>query len=257
MTADRPCQQKNLPILATRNRSARSPIQAAPHWALTSLCTGIACLTLSSPGQAQQAADMLPPPPSIPASSGESPIIQTVPIQSGSPANQPTAPLQETVFQAPIASPPKNPGRYVVYVNGDSPYLLQQVRAVEAKAFVQTYQGRRVIQVGSFNDEANAQRQTAALAMQGIRAEIAGTRSGGTQSGQQRYLVVIPGRQEELSSLNQQAIRLGIRPDTVQAKATPLGPHLEIGPFLHWGDAEDVSRNLRRSGLDARVYYSR
>jgi hypothetical protein len=62
--------------------------------------------------------------------------------------------------------------RYLVLVNGSSPQLLSQVRRIESSAFIQEYQGNRVIQIGLFNDINNAQDQVDLLAAEGINAEI-------------------------------------------------------------------------------------
>ncbi len=67
----------------------------------------------------------------------------------------------------------------MVYVNGDSPYLLQQVQTVEPRASVQPYQGRQVIQVGTYSDEASAKRQVEALRSQGVFAEVSGASASG------------------------------------------------------------------------------
>jgi hypothetical protein len=159
-------------------------------------------------------------------------------------------------------------------VNGDSPYLLQQVQAVAPQAFVQQYQGKPVIQVGTFNDEANARRQVEALQEQGIMATLAtnslsaspwssppggGGQPGLGQAGASRtspYLVVIPGNKGSLSSLAQQTTRLGVRQDAIQMRDVPLGPHLAIGPFANYNEAREVSNYLRKSGMDARVFYN-
>ncbi|UBF28789.1 hypothetical protein K9N68_13635 [Kovacikia minuta CCNUW1] len=283
-----------------------------------------------------------------------------VPIpQTTSPAGSPAYP-GETIFQAPNNYQRGNPGRYLVYVNGASPFLLQQVQTVEPKAFVQQYQGRQVIQVGTFGDEANARRQVDTLKGQGVMAEVAtmpvanyplpasvagspnypptgmagtpnyppaGMASGAMNSyppssmagmpnpypangaadpnayppggvanvpssypplgsttnsfnsppppptgdpstysaapggsGISRsspYLVIIPGGRDELPVLAQRAMGLGIRQDAIQQKDSPLGPHLEIGPFSAYKEANDVSNFLSSSGLDSRVYFSR
>jgi cell division protein FtsN len=57
-------------------------------------------------------------------------------------------------------------------VNGDSPLLLEQVRKVESGAFLQTLDGQRLIQAGSFNEANRAEQQVQALELQGIGAEI-------------------------------------------------------------------------------------
>ena len=282
-----------------------------------------------------------------------------VPIpQTTSPGGAPAYP-GETIFQAPSNAQRGTPGRYMVFVNGGSPYLLQQVQTVEPKAFVQQYQGRQVIQVGTFGDETNARRQVEALKGQGVVAELATTPTsnypylpssvvgspnsyaqsgagalpnpypqsgGGTlpnpypQSGpvdsnsypapgatgvpgsyppagansysppvgatnsfnsfpppppptgdpstyypsgganitkSSPYLVIVPGSRDELPVLAQRAMGLGIRQDAIQQKDSPLGPHLEIGPFSVYKEAKDVSNYLSGSGLDSRVYFNR
>ncbi|MBF2077142.1 MAG: hypothetical protein IGR76_01115 [Synechococcales cyanobacterium T60_A2020_003] len=62
---------------------------------------------------------------------------------------------------------------YLVYVNGDSPLLLDQVRRVSTDASVQDYQGQPVIQAGIFEEPTYAQQQVSALEAQGIMAEVA------------------------------------------------------------------------------------
>ncbi len=187
------------------------------------------------------------------------------------PATLPTVPLppppdaapplpEETVFQAPQDLRQPTAGRYLVYVNGDSPYLLQQVQTVEPDAFVQQYQGRQVIQVGLFSNEENARRQVDALREGGVMAEVSYNNSTylpPTNTKTSNYTVVVPGSREELTALTQRAIRLGVRQEAIQPKDAPLGPHLSIGPFVTYGEAKEVSRYLNGGGLDARVHYSR
>lgn len=236
---------------------------------MLSHCVALTLLLVetSTPGRSQLAPELLPPPPpALPSASANPGIdptapIPTVPLSPVAPTPLPQTPVaptpQETVFQAPIDFQRTVPGKYLVYVNGDSSYLLQQVQTVEPRAFIQTYQGRRVIQVGTFNEETNAQRQITALAAQGIRAETMAANSAANPMPINRYLIVVPGSRNELPQLADQAIRLGVRQDAIQPKEAPLGPHLEIGPFPGRGEAETVNRYLRRSGMDSRVYYSR
>ncbi|WP_421659187.1 hypothetical protein [Leptothermofonsia sp. ETS-13] len=188
----------------------------------------------------------VPPPPPIPDSQ---PPLAPTPFQ------------REAIFQAPAGTQGMNAARYVVYVNGDSPYLLQQVQTVEPRAFVEQYQGRPVIQVGTYSDEAIARQQVETLRMQGITAEM-GYNSmayppASSSSQSSPYVVIVPGRQENLENLAQQAMRLGIRRESVQIKDAPLGWHLEIGPFRDYREAKEVDQYLRRGGMDSRVYYSR
>ncbi|MEB3358793.1 MAG: hypothetical protein VKK04_18850 [Synechococcales bacterium] len=109
---------------------------------------------------AQRVIEGLPPPPPIPD-------LQ----QSPSPAIAPALP-------SPAAASQANPETlYLVYVNGDSPLLLDQVQQVEPTAIVQDYGGQPVIVAGVFADRDDAEDQAEALADQGIEAEIAPTSS--------------------------------------------------------------------------------
>lgn len=118
---------------------------------------------------AQQIVDGLPPPPSIPPSMALPPVS---PATTVTPAPQTgIAPVQSTrpTLQTGVASVGE---RYAVFVNGDSPLLLEQVRKVESGAFLQDREGRRVIQAGIFSDSSRATQQAAALEAEGIGAEV-------------------------------------------------------------------------------------
>jgi hypothetical protein len=110
---------------------------------------------------AQQIVDGLPPPPSV-TFGEEIPVAPTQPQQYSDPA--PTR-LEQPSSASAEAS-------FLVYVNGDSPLLLNQVRQVESDAFFQTYDGRQVIQAGIFNQRGGAEQRVAELAARGIGAEV-------------------------------------------------------------------------------------
>lgn len=99
---------------------------------------------------AQDLVDGLPPPPSFGNDPWSSP--QTEPLQ----VNDAGIPDQ----------------LYLVYVNGDSPLLLEQVRQVEPNALLQEYNGRRVILVGLFEQATDAEQKAIELSNQGIGAEV-------------------------------------------------------------------------------------
>lgn len=215
----------------------------AGSWAIVSLTTATA-------SKAQQIVPLPPPPTvSVPGLT-TAPLINSTPLPGG-----------ETVFLAPVNRQGTTTGQYTVYVNGDSPYLLQQVRSIEPTASVQRYQGQAVIQAGTFDNEASARRQIAALNAQGIMAELATTNAAVNATPPtaptSRYVVIVPGSQNELASLADRAVRMGIRQEAIQEKSAPLGPHLEIGPFAQQSDAKKISQFLNGGGLDSLVYYSR
>lgn len=203
----------------------------------------------------------LPPPPTInfdqalpPASSTAAPPTDTVTIPT-----QPTL-LKERVFQAPVSSPfppgqPLLPG-YRVYVNGSSELLLEQVRKIEPKAFITERQGRKLIQVGSFGSELNAQRQAQLLAQQGIGAQVSPV-AAEVNAKSSHYFVVVPASQNQLLDLKNRAIQMGIAPTSVRPKESSLGSHLQVGPFAERKTAERWSRLLRDAGMDARVHFDR
>jgi hypothetical protein len=117
---------------------------------------------------AQQVVEGLPPPPTDPAP------VQAMPPaidRSAAPASPSSGSLtgELTSTSAPESTPD---AQYMVYVNGDSPLLLDQVQRIEADAFLQTYDGQQVIQAGLFNEENSAKRQIQALETQGIGAEV-------------------------------------------------------------------------------------
>ncbi|ASC72529.1 hypothetical protein XM38_034870 [Halomicronema hongdechloris C2206] len=82
----------------------------------------------------------------------------------------PPPPPASSVGSAPL---PTSGEQYIVFVNGNSPLLLDQIRQVEPEAFLSRHEGRSVIQVGRFNHADNAQTRASELSMLGIEARIA------------------------------------------------------------------------------------
>jgi hypothetical protein len=131
-------------------------------------------------------ANELPPPPAI--YFGEQPLPTQATISA--PTSTATTP-RELDFQAPaFAASYGNPNgfgatplgitpaasggapRYLVYLNGNSDLLLEQVRRIEPGAFRRDYNNDRVIQAGLFISEANAKEQIDRLSAQGILAQL-------------------------------------------------------------------------------------
>lgn len=252
MATDQPCQwgKSGQALGGIRLRS----LVAYSHYRAL-LCSGLAgswaivSLTTATVSQAQQTVP-LPPPPTVSVPGLAAPLTNSTPLPGG-----------ETVFLAPVNRQGTTIGQYTVHVNGDSPYLLQQVRSIEPTASVQRYQGQAVIQAGTFDNEASARRQIAALNAQGLMAELATTNAPVNATPPtattSRYVVIVPGSQSELARLTDRAVRMGIRQEAIQEKSAPLGPHLEIGPFAQQSDAKKISQFLNGGGLDSLVYYSR
>jgi hypothetical protein len=73
-----------------------------------------------------------------------------------------------------------------------------------------------------------------------------------------QYVVVLPGNKMMLSALMNQATQAGIQQNAIQLKDAPYGPHLSIGPFVTYKEAQSVTNLLRRNGMQsARVLFIR
>ncbi|NET37299.1 MAG: hypothetical protein F6K19_35630 [Cyanothece sp. SIO1E1] len=110
---------------------------------------------------AQQVVDGLPPPPPAELEFSQGVLSPAV--------------VTNAVFPQPGSSATVAVGaaqRYLVYVNGDSDLLLEQVRRVEPEAVLREYEGRTVIQTGLFEHNPDAQEQVRRLGLQGIGAQV-------------------------------------------------------------------------------------
>jgi hypothetical protein len=172
----------------------------------------------------------------------------------------------------------QNLGRYVVYVDNGNRVLLQQVRRVEPTALLRQYQGRSVIQAGTFSKADNAQRRLSELVSNGINGVRIVSSNGQdipypdrnypdrnypdrNYPGNNRsnyYYVVIPGRSQDLPTIEDKIRRnLGQRAVILQ-RNQPLGSHVAIGGFTQRADAEQWNSYLRNLGFgNARVYYGK
>lgn len=249
----------------------------------------IAGSLIVTPAGAQQA---LPPPPAVP-NLMPLPSLQPVNVTPGMPPMPGMAnPPQETIFQAP-AQVPSNTASYQVVVNGDSPYLLQQIQRVDATSFVREYQGKRVIQAGVFSTGVEAQQRVAVLNQQGIGAQVVtatvgyqnqvmptlypgastsvmgnpamgnpamGMNPNAMSASLPRvsfYQVVVPAPPDDYGIITQKMITMGVRPEAIQTRRSPNGSHVAVGPFTQQAEAANISSYLRSGGMDARVFYSR
>jgi hypothetical protein len=116
----------------------------------------------------QEIIEGLPPPPTT-----------TTPNTLPQPAESELSPnLQPDLIAPPIRdrSPQESSSNeerfFLVLINGNSPLLLNQVRRVEAGAFLQNREGQQIIQAGLFRQREGAKQQADALEEQGIEAEI-------------------------------------------------------------------------------------
>lgn len=106
---------------------------------------------------AQQVLDGLPPPPPIPDL--QVPDEESLPQGSGPQSTEASGEL------------------FMVYVNGDSPLLLEQVRQVDPTATLQVHEGQQVILAGLFDRSGTASERIEQLGQRGIEANMASVSS--------------------------------------------------------------------------------
>lgn len=167
-----------------------------------------------------------------------------------------------------------NRRRYFVYVNGDSPLLLEMVREVAPDAFIRRYKNRNIIQVAVFPTQEQARRFSSVFKEQYINTEIATLeprrQSRGRYPSHNRneeqfrenyYFVVIPAREEDLPFVAEMVKQLVPNSEcspSICLREYPRGPHVAVGPFGDRRTAERWQYYLRDFGLpNARVYYGR
>ncbi|AFY33565.1 SPOR domain-containing protein [Calothrix sp. PCC 7507] len=219
----------------------------------------------------------VPPPPNLsPIPQSPQPIVipqvqQTQPLQwSSSPQNIPGyQSVQSNSYN-------QNSELYLVYVDNNYQQL-QRVKQIEPTAYVRQYNGRSIIQSGSFSKQSNAERRVRELEFNGIRgAQVVRAGSGQQvmypnstayydprpnnqpRENPRAYYVTIPAKSEQLSAIANQIRQNTNRYDIVLERQQPRGPHVAVGPFTQRSDAEQWNSYLRKQGFgNARVYYGR
>ena len=153
---------RELDAMLLSNRSSRLNDAPVAYGWLVGVAIA-ASLSGASPATAQ-VMEQLPPPPNV--TFGETlPTATPVPYRSSAASSRAAA--QDA---------------YLVFVNGDSPLMLQQVRAIVPSADYREHEGRTVIEAGVFQPQDDANQQIAQLESRGIgagldRVEIAASRA--------------------------------------------------------------------------------
>ena len=144
---------REIDAMLLSNRSSRlSYAPVAYYWIAA---VAIAVSASSTSPAAAQVMEQLPPPPNV--TFGETlPTATPVPYRSSSAASS-----RATAQDA-----------YLVFVNGNSPLMLQQVRAVVPSADYRDHEGRTVIEAGVFQQQDDANQQIAQLESRGIGAGL-------------------------------------------------------------------------------------
>jgi hypothetical protein len=153
------------------NRGAGEPSQAnGSPLRRTSWVVSLACLAglLVTPGRAQSP----PPQPSLETIETYE-VIDTYEVAPPPPDGAIPVPSYGSTPPSAAGSQPLPGQQYVVFVNGTSDLVLEQVRLVEPAAFRTNHQGQTVIQAGRFNSPQNAEQLINQLAQQGISSRMA------------------------------------------------------------------------------------
>ncbi|MEM9213166.1 MAG: hypothetical protein AAGD25_02370 [Cyanobacteria bacterium P01_F01_bin.150] len=150
----------------------------------------VAFANTEEPLFAQRVVDGLPPPPPIP----DLQIPDEAELPRG---NGPLDVVQED-----------SGALYMVYVNGDSPLLLEQVQQVEPTASVQPYEGQKVILAGLFDSSRTANEQAERLGQKGIEASVVSVSSVVLSPSNDRPV----SRNPEMSGQDRQALLSDLPP---------------------------------------------
>lgn len=168
---------------------------------------------------------------------------------------------------------------YAVYINGNSPLLLQIIREIQSRAVLRKYQNLNVIQIGSFTERLFAEDLVTFFAFQGIKAEITKLDVGEifgedapTETAdlfppvnqpidyglgeKNAYYVLIPEEPSQLLQIIERMRLLGIPQQQLQITETPS--NVAIGPFTLKENAEQWENYLRKNGFsNAEIYFGR
>lgn len=147
---------RELDAMLLSNRSSRFSLRLNDAPVAYGWLAGVAIaasVSGANPASAQ-VMEQLPPPPNV--TFGETlPTATPVPYRSSSASSR--AATQDA---------------YLVFVNGDSPLMLQQVRAIVPSADYREHEGRTVIDAGVFQQQDDANQQIAQLESRGIGAGL-------------------------------------------------------------------------------------
>jgi hypothetical protein len=219
-------------------------------------------------------------PPGSPAPVSQAPVTTTqpyyqAPVTTTQPYYQAPVTTTQPYYTAPVMPAVSSAEMgYRVVVDSADPYVLEQVKQVSPNAYLQPFSdGRTRIQAGFFKLESGAWQRVAALNAIGISATVYPSGSSvasmappsGTQiyyptgSGTSMppvssskisgYYVVIPGQRDELWTVYNRLISLGIPAQTLAFGQQPLGWNVSIGVYQNEGDAKKMNQYLQSKGF--------
>ncbi len=159
--------------------------------------------------------------------------------------------------------------------------VISEVQKLSLDSFIQQYQGKLLIQAGSFINLRNAERLVAELAIGGIPAQILRTQaeldrwiaqqpdipttiSAITENlnfglaSSEGYFVLIPAAATDLLPVAKTAVNLGVPENSIIIQDLVTEPFVAVGPFRDEDLALEWEDYLNQSGLSgARVYFGR
>ncbi|MCB8758289.1 SPOR domain-containing protein [Planktothrix agardhii] len=168
-------------------------------------------------------------------------------------------------------------GLYQVYVSPTT-NSLSAVRQISPNARTSTYQGQLIIQAGSFVNQSNADQLRQKLSFAGISSTIinstaqlqaflasipnippntlpafpgSGLGLGNTDS----YFILIPSQRNQLVSLAENVVALGIPSQSIQMQQATANPFVAVGPFANQQLAKEWEIYLQSSGLSRAIVY--
>jgi hypothetical protein len=194
----------------------------------------------------------------------------------------PPAPVAEGYRSSSMTVP--NTTGYRLFIPEANASLLAQAKVLEPLAFIQTVEGKQVIQVGLYGTESVARQQVArfqahALPIVMQRVGLAAAPEPQDQPGfppmqplmpsnpnglpivqtqAKGYYVIIPTVPSDVNFVRSQLNQLGIPPQYMFLRDRPFGIHYAIGVFTQRSQADKLAEAIQtRTKLDSRVHFER
>ncbi len=173
---------------------------------------------------------------------------------------------------------------YRLFIPEANASLLAQAKALAPLAFIQTVDGKAVIQVGLYGNELLARQEMSRFQTQGLpimmqRVGIALAPESQVppslppiqpllpqnpnglpivQTQAKGYYVIIPTAPSDVNFVRSQLNQLGIPPQYIFLRDRPFGIHYAIGVFTQRSQADQLAEAIRsRIQLDSRVHFER
>lgn len=181
-----------------------------------------------------------------------------------------------------MVSPVLAQERYGVYVNGESPFLLEVVQQIQPGAMLQRYNNRNIIDLGIYFNQNQAQKLIQDLRQQGVQGEIINLKPGeNLNSPVQVNPMVIPPDQTDIKVIKTSIppgqipittdlglYQVYVSPTTNSLSAVrQISPNaqtstyqgqliIQAGSFVNQSNADQLRQKLALSGISSTVINS-